>query len=69
MQPYDLSSLKIMLVIGLSFGVTFLLPTIESGILAMVVKTSVITVTYVGLTYVMKIVPEFHKYLPFQKED
>ncbi|MBL0329764.1 MAG: oligosaccharide flippase family protein [Bacteroidetes bacterium] len=69
MQPYDLSSLKILLVIGLSFGITFLLPTIESGIIAMVVKTSVITVTYVGLAYVMKIVPEFHKYLPFHKGD
>ena len=67
MQPYDLSSLKILTVILVSFGIANLLPQMDNEIVSMIVKTGVISTTYLGLTYFMKIVPEFHKHLPFHK--
>lgn len=69
MQPYDLSSLKILTVILVSFGMANLLPQMDNVIVSMIVKTVVISTTYLGLIYVMKIAPEFHKYLPFHKEE
>lgn len=68
MQPYDLSSLKIIGVIALSFLLAYLLPHFNNIFIAMTIKTIVISAVYLGLTYVLKIVPEFHKYIPFRKE-
>ena len=67
MQPYDLSSLKILTVILVSFGIANLLPQMDNAVVSMIVKTVVISTTYLGMTYFMKISPEFHKYLPFHK--
>ena len=67
MQPYDFSSLKILTVILVSFGIANLLPQTDSAIVSMIVKTIVISTTYLGLSYFMKIAPEFHKHLPFHK--
>ncbi|CAN5337550.1 hypothetical protein BH10BAC1_BH10BAC1_10010 [soil metagenome] len=68
MQPYDLSSLKIVAVITVSFIVAYFLPSLDNFIAAMAMKTIVISIVYLGLTYALKIVPEFHKYIPFHKE-
>lgn len=67
MQPYDLSSLKIVFVIGVSFSAAYLLPHFNNIFIAMVIKTIVISATYLGFTYFLKIAPEFHKYIPFHK--
>lgn len=67
MQPYDLSSLKIIIVIAFSFLIASFIPHFNNIILSMFIKTIVISAVYLGLTYFLKIVPEFHKYLPFHK--
>lgn len=67
MQPYDLSSLKILLVIAAAFIIGCFLPSTNNAILSMIIKSVVITGVYAGLTYLLKIVPEFHKYIPFNK--
>lgn len=67
MQPYDLSSLKIIFIIGISFLIAFVLPHFENGIFSMLVKSFTIATVYLGLTYLLKVVPEFHKYIPFHK--
>ena len=68
MQPYDLNSVKIIVVIAFSFLVAYLLPHFNNLFVAMTIKTIVISGVYLGWTYVLKIVPEFHKYIPFNKE-
>ena len=68
MQPYNLSSLKIIGVIIVSFLAASLLPHFNNIFVAMAIKTTVICGIYLGLTYFLKIVPEFHKYIPFHKE-
>lgn len=65
MQPYDASSLKILTVIMLVFTIVYFIPSMENAVLSMLLKSSVITIVYLGLTYSLKIVPEFHKYIPF----
>lgn len=69
MQPYDISSVKILLVIALSFLIAFILPDVDNIYLSMFMKTVVISSVYLGLTYLLNIVPEFHKYLPGNKRE
>jgi O-antigen/teichoic acid export membrane protein len=68
MQPYDSSSLKIVLVIGISFFISYFLPELNNVVFSMMLKGIVITTVYGVMTYVLKIVPEFHRYIPFVKE-
>lgn len=63
MQPYDTSSLKILLVIAISLLITYFLPSFNNAVFAMFIKTIVIITVYGGLLYLLNIVPEFHKYL------
>lgn len=63
MQPYDTSSLKILFVIIFSFLISYFLPSINNAIINMIMRTVVIIAAYGGLTYLLKIVPEFHKYI------
>jgi O-antigen/teichoic acid export membrane protein len=67
MQPYDLSSIKILFVIAVVFLISYFLPSINNIIVSMVVRSVIITAVYGGLTYLLKIIPEFHKYIPFGK--
>jgi len=69
MQPYDLSSLKILLVITMAFGIAFLLPEMNEPIVSMIMRSIAITSVYLLGTYFLKIVPEFHKYIPFRKKN
>ncbi len=68
MQPYDSSSLKILFVIVFVFMICYFLPLVDNAIVSMLLRSTVITVMYLGLTYLLNIVPEFHKYIPFVKK-
>ncbi len=68
MQPYDLSSLKILFVICMSFLATYFLPEMENGLLSMFIKTTTICSVYFVGSYVLKIVPELHRHIPFRKK-
>lgn len=63
MQPYDLSSLKILLVILLSFLVGFFLPEMGGPWSTMILRSILIVAVYGISTYFLRIVPEFHKYI------
>ncbi len=67
MQPFDGSSFKIILIILIVFTVCYFLPSFENVIVSMLFKSGIITIIYLGLTYSLNIVPEFHKYIPFIK--
>jgi O-antigen/teichoic acid export membrane protein len=62
MQPFDLSSLKIVLIILITFGLVFLLPDIEGNAFArMALRSTLICIVYLGLAYLLKIAPELLK--------
>jgi O-antigen/teichoic acid export membrane protein len=63
MQPYDWTSLKIVGVIIFVFAIAYFLPAFQHSVISLVV-----TIVYIGLTYFLKLVPEFHKYIPFKKD-
>ncbi len=63
MQPYNISSLKILLVIAVTFLISYFLPTVNNAIASMTLNSCVIIGVYGGITYLLKIVPEFHKYI------
>lgn len=68
MQPYDRSSLKILLVIGITFAVVYFMPVLAANaIISMMIKSVVILAVYLGLSYMLKIAPELHKHIPFLK--
>jgi O-antigen/teichoic acid export membrane protein len=68
MQPYDSSSFKILVAIAISFLTAYFLPTLNNLVFSITLKTVVITSVYGLMVYLLKIVPEFHKYIPFVKE-
>ncbi len=67
LQPYNSSSAKILLVILLTFSVVIFIPSINNAIVTMLIKSTIITLVYCISTYVLNIVPEFHKYLKLKK--
>ena len=64
MQPFDISTLKILGLMGLCFGINYFIPDIENHIVSILVRSSVITLIYAAGTYLLNIVPEFHQYIP-----
>lgn len=67
MQPYNLSSAKIILVIIFTFSVAIFIPSVNNVFLSLIIKSGIITITYGISTYVLNIVPEFHSYLNFRR--
>jgi len=67
MQPYDLSTIKILLVIVLSFAIALFVPFFSNAIVSMIIKSTVITVVYGISVYVLNIIPEYHKYIKWKK--
>ncbi|MFL5764362.1 MAG: oligosaccharide flippase family protein [Bacteroidia bacterium] len=67
MQPYDLSSLKIIFVIAVSFLTAWLMPLFKDPVVTMACRAAATTAVYCGLAYFLKIAPELHKYIPGNK--
>jgi O-antigen/teichoic acid export membrane protein len=65
MQPYDIASLKNILLIGLCFGIWFILPVPAQPLVAIIVKSVVIGGAYIAGAYFLRIAPELHKQAPF----
>ncbi len=53
--------------IAIVFTAGYLIPAVSNPLVSIVLKSGVVTVCYLGLTYYLKLVPEFHKYIPFKK--
>lgn len=68
MQPFDKTSLKILAIIVIALIGGLLIPSLDQAVLTIMVRSSVITVIYLVLTYWLNIVPEFHHYLPWIKK-
>ena len=68
MQPFDFSFAKIFLIMAFCFGLNYFLPSLNNHIAAIIFRSIIIAVVYGIATYFLKIVPEFHKYIPFIEE-
>lgn len=66
LQPFDLNSFKILVIIVLIGTLNFVFPGIENVYLAIALKSFLITVLYLLLTYLFRIVPEFDGFIPFK---
>ena len=62
MQPYDLNALKILLIISITFIIGYFLPSFDFTIFSMIFRSVIVSILYVSLVYLLKIVPEFDKY-------
>lgn len=67
-QPYGRDSVKIVFIILLCFGVNYVLPVANSDIVNIILRSVVLGGLYLLLVYGMKLLPEFHRYLPWWKK-
>ena len=66
LQPFDRKNLSVLMIILFMFGAIQFLPHSANGILDIGWRTAVISAFYFFLIYYFRIVPEFHKYLPWK---
>ncbi len=64
LQPYDKTMFKILLLILSGVLLNYLLPHTNSPFLNIFYRSLIILGVYVAGTYFLKLVPEFHKYIP-----
>ena len=69
LQPFDRNTLYTLLLILVCLGIDHFLPALSSPVFDILFRSSIISVVYLGGTYLLKIVPEFHRYLPFVKKE
>ncbi len=66
-MPYTMDTVKTIFILMLCLSLNFMLPVFDSAVLNIVFKSLVLGGTFLLLTYLLKIVPEFHKYLPWER--
>ncbi len=69
LQPFDKKNLLIALLIAVCFFLNYLLPQLENKYINIVFHSAIISLLYFLSVYFLKIVPEFHKYLPWEMKD
>lgn len=67
MQPYNNSSLKIILIIAVTFLLSYLLPTPDNVMAALALRSTTTGLIYLSLMHVLKIAPELNSYLPWKR--
>lgn len=68
LQPFDKKSLRIFLIILLTGLVLYFIPTIINKYVTIIAKGSIASILFATSVYYLKIVPEFHQYIPFMKK-
>lgn len=66
-QPYGWNTLKTITIIAVCLGLNILLPVLDSPLANILLRSVALGGTYLALVYALKIVPEFHRYLPWHK--
>lgn len=67
LQPYHKQTFFTVLIIAICLALNFIFPKFDSAVLNIALRSAVLGGTYLLLTYLLKIVPEFHDYLPWVK--
>lgn len=69
LQPFTRKSMQVLSVAILLFAIELFLPHFENKFVDIAIRTSLISCGFLVMVYKMKIVPEFHRYLPWSKEN
>jgi len=69
LQPFDRKNIMALVIIILLYFILFLIPHMEKRIFDIVMCTSIVSLSYFLAVYFLKIVPEFHQYLPWEKNE
>ncbi len=64
LQPYDGKTLRIVLLTVLCFLLKYMIPLTGFPLADILIRSTLVLLLYLSGTYFMKIVPEFHQYLP-----
>ncbi|HTL81081.1 MAG TPA: polysaccharide biosynthesis C-terminal domain-containing protein [Bacteroidia bacterium] len=64
MQPYDRKTILTVVVIGVSLAAGLLIPSISNVLGTLALRGTAVAITYFVLTFLFRIVPEFHSKLP-----
>lgn len=65
LQPFNINSLSIVLLILCCFMINYFLPNLPNVFINIIYRSVIISFTYFIMVYLLKIVPEFHHYIPF----
>ncbi len=67
LQPFNLKTFYVLILVLACLAINSFLPETGNRITNILIHSSIITVIYISIVYFLKIVPEFHKYIPFLK--
>jgi O-antigen/teichoic acid export membrane protein len=65
LQPFDRKNLLVLMIVIFVSTIIYVLPHLENKYYDIAARTAIISTLYLGLVYFARIVPEFHKYIPF----
>jgi hypothetical protein len=68
LQPYNLHTVKVLLIILFCIGLDYVLPVFSSDIANLLLHGTVVGSAFLALVYALKLLPEFHSYLPWEKK-
>ncbi len=69
LQPFNKKNLYVIIVLAITCLLAFLLPHFSNKFVDIGVRTAIVSAFYFFAIYYVKIVPEFHKYLPWKKSE
>ena len=69
LQPFERGNVRVLLSLILCFGIGLMIPHPDNKILDIIIRSGVVSLLYFILIYSQKVVPEFHKYLPWEKKN
>ncbi|MFZ7115009.1 MAG: lipopolysaccharide biosynthesis protein [Bacteroidota bacterium] len=67
LQPFNRQNLQVLFIVGFTCLLAYILPHFSNRYLDIGVRTAIVSSVYFGSVYFMKVVPEFHKHLPWVK--
>lgn len=68
LQPFDSDNLKIVVLIAGLYIFNYLLPAMENRYMDIAYRSVIISILYFVAVYAMKVVEEYHQYLPWYKK-
>ena len=68
LQPFDKRNLKVLMILLLSFAIALLIPHLQNRWMDIAFRCSVLSLCYGGAIYAWNVVPEFHRYLPWERK-
>lgn len=67
LQPFDDKNIRVLLSVIFVFAFVYWIPHFDSKILDIAIRSGLVLLIYGGLIFYQNIVPEFHKYIPGQR--